>query len=68
MRIWFNKTFSTIQAVFENLRQYTPAGEVTLVCTHTHENASAFLSADEWYIEPVDLTGEEYSMVYRILP
>ena len=60
MRIWFNKTFSTIQAVFENLRQYTPAGEVTLVCTHTHENASAFLSADEWYIEPVDLTGEEY--------
>jgi carbamoylphosphate synthase large subunit len=60
MRIWFNKTFSTIQAVFNNLRQSTPAGEVTLICTHTHNNASAFLSADESHLEPVDLTGEAY--------
>lgn len=60
MRIWFNKTFSTIQAVFKNLRQCTTAGEVTLICTHTHNSASAFLSADECYIEPVDLTGEKY--------
>jgi carbamoylphosphate synthase large subunit len=60
MRIWFNKTFSTIQAVFRNLRQCTPAGEVTLICTHTHQNASAFLATDERYIEPVDLTGQAY--------
>jgi len=60
MRIWFNKTFSTIQAVLKNLRQCVPAGEVTLICTHTHENASAFLAADERYLEPVDLTGEDY--------
>ncbi len=60
MRIWFNKTFSTIQAVFKNLRQCTPTGEVTLVCTHTHNNASAFLAADETYLEPVDLIGEDY--------
>jgi|WetSurSiteA1Bulk_404760.scaffolds.fasta_scaffold00066_28 hypothetical protein len=59
MRIWFNKTFSTIQAVFNNLRQYS-TDEVVLVCTHTHENASAFLSADEHYLEPVDLTGDDY--------
>lgn len=60
MRIWFNKTFSTIQAVFNNLRQCVPAGEVTLICTHTHNNASAFLAADESYLEPVDLTDEAY--------
>ncbi len=60
MRIWFNKTFSTIQAVFKNLRQCDPTGEVTLICTHTHGNASAFLAADEHYLEPVDLTGEDY--------
>jgi carbamoylphosphate synthase large subunit len=60
MRIWFNKTFSTIQGVFNNLRQSFPAGEVTLVCTHTHNNASAFLAADESHLEPVDLIGEEY--------
>ncbi len=60
MRIWFNKTFSTIHAVFRNLRQSVPAGEITLICTHTHAHAAAFLAADESYLEPVDLTEQEY--------
>jgi hypothetical protein len=60
MRIWFNKTFSTISAVFRNLRQSTPAGEVTLICTHTHSTAAAFLAADESYLEPAGLTGLAY--------
>ena len=60
MRIWFNKTFSTISAVFNNLRQSVPAGEVTLICTHTHATASAFLAADEYYLEPAELTGQDY--------
>ena len=60
MRIWFNKTFSTIGAVFRNLRQSVPAGEVSLICTHTHTTAAAFLTADECYLEPVELTGQAY--------
>ena len=60
MRIWFNKTFSTISAVFKNLRQSTPAGEIRLICTHTHPTAAAFLAADESYLEPADLTGSAY--------
>ncbi len=60
MRIWFNKTFSTISAVFKDLRQSVPAGEVTLICTHTHTTAAAFLAADESYLEPADLTGQAY--------
>ena len=60
MRIWFNKTFSTISAVFKDLRQSTPAGEVTLICTHTHTTAAAFLAADESYLEPAELTGQAY--------
>ena len=60
MRIWFNKTFSTIGAVFRNLRQSVPAGEVTLICTHTHTTAAAFLAADESYLEPAELTGLAY--------
>lgn len=59
MKIWFNKTFSTIQGVFNNLRQY-PTGEVTVVCTHTHNTATAFLAADEHHLEPVDLVGMAY--------
>ncbi|TRW96408.1 ATP-grasp domain-containing protein [Candidatus Methylobacter oryzae] len=60
MRIWFNLTFSTIQSVFRNLRQSVPAGEITLICTHTHPHASAFLAADESYLEPADLVEQEY--------
>jgi hypothetical protein len=60
MRIWFNKTFSTIGAVFGNLRQSVPAGEVTVICTHTHLTASAFTVADESHLEPSELTGLAY--------
>jgi len=74
MRIWFNKTFSTISAVFRNLRQAEePASAVALICTHTHETASAFLAADESYLEPADLSGQpylewclEFSLHYKI--
>ena len=54
MRIWFNKTFSTIGAVFRNLRQSVPVGEISLICTHTHPTAAAFLAADESHLEPAD--------------
>ncbi|MDD5461617.1 MAG: ATP-grasp domain-containing protein [Methylococcales bacterium] len=60
MRVWFNKTFSTIGSVFKNLRQSAPAGGITLICTHTHTTAAAFLSADENYLEPAELTGRDY--------
>ncbi len=60
MRVWFNKTFSTINAVFHNLRQSLPAGAATIVCSHNHNHAAAFLAADECHLEPSGLTGEAY--------
>lgn len=60
MRIWFNLTFSTINAVFRNFRKAIPVSEATLICTHTHMTASAFLAADECFLEPFELTGQAY--------
>lgn len=60
MRIWFNKTFSTIGAVFNNLRLAAPVGDIRLVCTHTHSGATAFLAADESYLEPSELSALAY--------
>lgn len=60
MRIWFNQTFSTIHAVFRNLRQSVRADGITLICTHTHAHAAAFLAADENYLEPGQLTDQDY--------
>ncbi len=58
MRIWFNKTFSTISSVLNQLKQADP--RICLIVTHTHETASAFLAADEHYLEPAGLTGMAY--------
>ncbi|WP_020561725.1 ATP-grasp domain-containing protein [Methylosarcina fibrata] len=60
MRIWFNKTFSTIGAVLRQLKQGPSADDVTLICTHTHGTATAFLAADESYLEPAELKGVDY--------
>jgi hypothetical protein len=60
MRIWFNRTFSTIGAVFRQLKAGYPNEEITLVCTHTHQTATAFLAADEAYLEPSELHGQDY--------
>ncbi len=60
MKIWFNKTFSTISAVFSQLKAGYPQGEITIVCTHTHRTATAFLAADEAYLEPAELHGQAY--------
>ncbi|MDD5578284.1 MAG: ATP-grasp domain-containing protein [Methylobacter sp.] len=60
MRIWFNKTFSSIHSVLGNLRQPVQSGQLILVCTHTHWTAAAFLAADETWLEPEDLTGQDY--------
>ena len=60
MRIWFNKTFSTISSVFRALHLAFPIDEISIICTHTYNNAAAFLAADECYLEPADLTGPDY--------
>ena len=60
MRIWFNKTFSTISSVFKAIHLAFPTDEISVVCTHIHNNAAAFLAADECYLEPSDLTGRAY--------
>jgi hypothetical protein len=60
MRIWFNKTFSSISSVFHNLRQARIEGGVTVVYTHTNPAASAFLAADEAMVEPAGLVGAAY--------
>jgi predicted ATP-grasp superfamily ATP-dependent carboligase len=60
MRIWFNKTFSTISAVLRNLRESASSDEITLICTQTYATATAFLAADECYLEPSDQVGQDY--------
>lgn len=60
MRIWFNKTFSSIHSVLRNLRQTDTEGDLTLVFSHEHRYAPGMAVADEIYIEPAELIGTDY--------
>lgn len=60
MRIWFNKAFSSITSVFNNLRQACVGEAVTIISTHTNPAASVFLAANEAAHEPPGLVGMAY--------
>lgn len=60
MRIWFNKTFSSIHSVLRNIRNTNQKADLTLVFSHTHSHAPGRLIADESYLEPDNLTQTEY--------
>lgn len=60
MRIWFNKTFSSISSVLMSLRQAEDIAPITTIVSHTNAAAPAFLVADEYALEPKGLMGEKY--------
>ncbi len=60
MRIWFNKTFSSISSMFENIKKAEIEDSVTVIYTHTNPSTAAFLIADESMVEPARLVGEAY--------
>jgi phosphoribosylamine-glycine ligase len=60
MRIWFNKSFSSIHTVLQNLRNTDVVGEISLVFSHNHHHAPGMAVADETFLEPDDLNNLEY--------
>ncbi|HEY6530281.1 MAG TPA: ATP-grasp domain-containing protein [Cellvibrionaceae bacterium] len=60
-RVWFNKTFSSLAAALRLIRQGDTQNEYQLICSNTNAHAPAFLAADEPYVEPKGLLGEEYA-------
>lgn len=59
-RVWFNRTFSSIQAALALIRAGDSHRAWTLVVTSTNPQAVAFLPADETALEPRGLKGEAY--------
>lgn len=59
-RIWFNKTFSNVRALFDLVRRGDTAGDFCLVCSHTQAEFPGFLSAHESLSEPAGLVGPDY--------
>lgn len=59
-RIWFNRTFSNVRALFDLVRQGDESGEFHLICSHPQPGFPGFLSAHETFPEPTALTGADY--------
>jgi biotin carboxylase len=59
-RVWFNKTFSNVCALFDLVRQGDAAGEFHLVCSHTKKGFPGLAASHESALEPTGLTGSDY--------
>lgn len=60
MRIWFNKTFSSIHSVIRNLRESDNNKNLRLIVSHNNPKVPGMALADEAFIEPDNLNEEEY--------
>lgn len=63
MRVWFNKTFSSVQGALRLIRGATRVvghDRIELVVSHTNAHAIAALAADRYFTEPSALTGMGY--------
>lgn len=59
-RVWFNKTFSSLAAALRLIRQGDVQQEYRTICSNTNPHAPAFLAADEHFVEPKGLLGQDY--------
>lgn len=60
IRVWFNKTFSSVHSALTLIREGDVAGEFRLVCSSPNPHALALLAADEAAAEPSGVTGADY--------
>jgi hypothetical protein len=60
VRVWFNKTFSSVGAAIRLIREADAAGDYEIVCSSTNAHAPAFLTAHASAVEPSGLAGQDY--------
>jgi hypothetical protein len=60
MRVWFNKTFSSVAAAIRLIREADLAGDYHILYTHTQQHALPARSAHSFEHEPKGLVGDEY--------
>jgi biotin carboxylase len=60
MRVWFNKTFSSVYAAIGLIREADVDGRFHLIYSNTNPHATASRVAHEFFVEPSGLTGAAY--------
>ena len=60
MRVWFNRTFSSVYAAIKLIREADIDGRFTIVHSNPNRHAPAARLAHEFHVEPTGLKGDAY--------
>ena len=60
MRVWFNRTFSSVYTAIGLIREADTAGRFHLIYSNANPHATAARVAHEFHVEPTGLTSDEY--------
>lgn len=60
MRVWYNRTFSSVYAAFGLIRQADTAGRFTIIHSNANRHTPAARLAHEFHREPVGLEADAY--------
>ena len=60
MRVWFNRTFSSVYAAIGLIREADPEGRFHLIYSNTNPHASAGRVAHAFHTEPAGLSADDY--------
>lgn len=60
MRVWYNRTFSSVNAAIKLIREADTEGRFTIVHSNANRHAPAARLAHEFHVEPTGLKGDAY--------
>jgi phosphoribosylamine-glycine ligase len=60
MRVWFNRTFSSVYAAISLIREADADGKYYLIYSNANPHVAAGMVAHEFVLEPANLDGEDY--------
>lgn len=60
MRVWYNRTFSSVYAAIKLIREADTEGRYTLIYSNANRHAAAGLLAHEFQVEPTGVEGDAY--------
>ncbi|MES2319690.1 MAG: ATP-grasp domain-containing protein [Pseudomonadota bacterium] len=60
MRVWFNRTFSSVYAAIELIREADAAGRFHIIYSNANPHATASRVAHAFYIEPTGMDADAY--------
>lgn len=60
MRVWYNRTFSSVNAAIKLIREADTEGRFTIIHSNANRHAPAARLAHEFHVEPTGLKGDAY--------